>query len=77
LPWTSLTCDAVGTVERIERVPRFTEVTLRARLQIPDGTDPEKARRVLEKAEHSCVISNSLNVPVHLLADVLIERTAA
>ena len=77
LSWTSLRCEAVGTVERVERVTRFTEVTVHARLQIPDGTDQEKARRVLEKAEQSCLISNSLKVPVHLLADVDVHRTAA
>lgn len=77
LPWTSLRCDAVGIVDRIERVTRFTEITLRARLQVLDGTDQEKARRVLERAEHSCLISNSLNVPVHLEADILMTRTAA
>ena len=77
LPWASLRCEAVGTVERVERVTRFTEVTLRARLEIPDAADQEKARRVLEKAEQSCVISNSLKAPVHLQADVDVQRTAA
>jgi organic hydroperoxide reductase OsmC/OhrA len=73
-PWRT---EAVGTVERIERVTRFTEVTLRAHLRIPDATDQEKARRVLDKAEHSCLISNSLKVPVHLQADVDVQQTAA
>jgi len=77
VPWTSLRCDAVGTVDRIERVTRFSEIILRARLQVPDGTDQEKARRVLEKAERSCLISNSLSVPVHLEADIHMARTAA
>jgi len=77
LSWNSLWCEAVGTVERIERVTRFTELTLRARLEVPDATDQEKARRVLEKAEQSCLISNSLKVPVHLQADVDVQRTAA
>ena len=77
LPWTSLTCEAVGTVERIERVTRFTELTVRARLQIPDGTDEAKARGLFEKAEQTCLISNSLKAPVHLQAEVHITRTAA
>jgi peroxiredoxin-like protein len=77
LPWTSLTCEAVGTVERVERVTRFTEVTVRAALQVPDGTDETKARRVLEKTEQSCLISNSLRAAVHLVAEVRTVRTAA
>jgi peroxiredoxin-like protein len=77
MTWTSLACDAVGTVERIERVTSFTEITVRARLQIPDGADEAKARRLLEKAEQSCLISNSLKATVHLLAEVQMARTAA
>lgn len=77
LPWTSLTCEAVGTVERIERITRFTEITVQARLQVPEGTDEAKAGRLLEKTEQSCPISNSLKAPVHLQAEVRIERTAA
>jgi peroxiredoxin-like protein len=77
LPWTALTCEAVGTVERVERVTRFTEVRVRARLQIPGGTNQEKARRLLERTEQSCLISNSLKAPVYLEAEVDIEQTAA
>jgi organic hydroperoxide reductase OsmC/OhrA len=47
------------------------------RLQVPAGTDEAKARRLLEKAEQSCLISNSLKAPVHLQAEVHMERTAA
>src|SRR5437867_2875926 len=49
LAWTSLSCEAVGTLDRVDHVTRFTEVTVRARLEIPDGTDEAKARRLLEK----------------------------
>ena len=55
---------------RIDRVTRFTEVTVRASLQVPDGTNEVKARRLLEKAEQSCLFSNSLKATVHLEAEV-------
>jgi peroxiredoxin-like protein len=77
LPWTSLRCEAAGTLDRVDRVTRFTEITVRARLQVPGGTDEAKARRLLEKTEQSCLISNSLNAAVHLEAEVQTERTAA
>ena len=76
-PWMSLSCEAVGSLDRVERVTRFTEVTVHARLQIADGADEAKARRLLEKAEQSCLISNSLKATVHLQAEVQMERTAA
>lgn len=66
LPWTAIRCEAEGVLDRVERVTRFTGVTLHAFLTVPDGTDIDKARRVLEKAERGCLVSNSLACPVHL-----------
>lgn len=68
LEWSSLECDAEGVLERVEGKLRFTAVSLRARLDVPAGTDAERARRLLEKAERSCLISNSLLAQVHLEA---------
>lgn len=65
--WTSLECDVTGTLDRIERTTRFVAFDVRARLQVPHGTDPDRARQVLEKAERSCLISNSLNAAIHLI----------
>lgn len=77
LTWISLTCDAVGVVERVERVTRFSAITVHVRLLIADGRDEDKARRLVEKAEQSCLVTNSLKVPVHVQSEVRIERTAA
>lgn len=72
LAWTSLECDATGTLDRVERITRFTAVTVAAHLSVPEGSDPEKARRVLEKAESACLITSSMNAEVHLEADVTV-----
>ena len=77
LPWTSLACDVVGTLDRVDNVTRFTEFHLRARLQVPDGTTEAQAQRVIEKAEQTCLVANSLNAIVHLERTVEVERTAA
>jgi len=65
--WTSLECDVTGTLDRIERTTRFVAFEVRARLRVPAGTDPDRARHLLEKAERGCLISNSLNGPIHLI----------
>jgi peroxiredoxin-like protein len=70
LSWTSLQCDATGTLDRVDRVTQFTHLHVHAHLTVPAGTDPAHARRALEKAERSCPISNSLKAAVHLEADV-------
>jgi peroxiredoxin-like protein len=60
LSWTALRCAAEGQLDRVEGVTRFTQIALRAQLTVPPGTDAEKARRLLEKAEKACLITNSL-----------------
>jgi organic hydroperoxide reductase OsmC/OhrA len=70
IAWTSLRCDVTGTLDRVDRAAQFTQFELRARLTVPDGADAEPARRTLEKAERTCLISNSLKGSVHLLASI-------
>lgn len=73
LPWTSLDCDVTGTLDRVEKVTRFTAFEIRARLVVPDGTDAERALRVLEKSERACLITNSLNAEVTLVPSIEVE----
>jgi organic hydroperoxide reductase OsmC/OhrA len=71
--WTSLECNVTGTLDRIERTTRFVEFEVRARLHVPSGTDPDRARQMLEKAERSCLISNSLSAAIHLIPMIEVE----
>ena len=68
--WASLECDVTGTLDRIERTTRFVAFDVRACLRVPHGTDPDRARQVLEKAERSCLISNSLSAAIHLIPEI-------
>lgn len=72
--WTTLTCNVEGTLDRVDSVTRFTEVSVHAALDAPAGSDERMAKRLLEKAERSCLITNSLNSDVHLQANVSIAR---
>jgi organic hydroperoxide reductase OsmC/OhrA len=75
LPWTSLQCHVTGTLDRIDRVTQFTSFEILAHIQVPAGTDPDHARRALDKAERGCLISNSLKGAIHLVPaiDVVVE----
>jgi organic hydroperoxide reductase OsmC/OhrA len=77
LTWTALRCVGDGTLERVGNALQFTRIDLDARLQIAAGTDPLLARRVLEKAERGCLISNSLKAVVHLDIDLDIVDVSA
>ena len=71
LDWTSLTCTAEGTLEKIEKFNQFTMFTVKARLTVPAGTNETKARTILEKAEKYCLVTNSMKAESHLEAEVL------
>ena len=60
LDWTGLECRVEGKLDRVEGRTFFTALTVHASLEVPAGTDQERATKLLEKAEHVCLISNSL-----------------
>ena len=60
LEWAGLACTVDGKLERAEGVTRFTGFATRARLTVPGGTDMSLAKALLDKAEHKCLVANSL-----------------
>jgi hypothetical protein len=77
LPWASLRVDVAGTLDRIDRVTRFTGFDVRARLLVPAGTPVDRADAALLKAEQNCLIAHSLFATVHLHADVVVDHASA
>ncbi|MCC5870475.1 MAG: OsmC family protein [Gammaproteobacteria bacterium] len=69
--YASIECDVEGVLDRVERTMKFTAFTVRARLSVPAGADEARAHKLLEKAEQSCLITNSLSCETHLEAEVL------
>lgn len=72
MDWVSLSCDVDGILDRVGNVTQFTEFRLRAVLDVPKENDEQKAMRLLEKSERSCLITNSLKSETHLDAEVRI-----
>jgi peroxiredoxin-like protein len=64
--WLSLTCAVEGRLDRDDGTLRFTDFLLRPTLKVPAGSDRDRAIRLLEKAERSCLIANSLLSAVRL-----------
>jgi len=58
--WLRVACRVEGVLERIGGVTQFSRYTTRATLTVPPGADEATARALLEKAEHGCLIANSL-----------------
>jgi organic hydroperoxide reductase OsmC/OhrA len=76
MEWVSLTCDVVGDLDRVEKVTQFVKFNVRATLVVPETTDEGKALRLLDKAERSCLITNSLIADSHLEAEVRVSGLA-
>ena len=71
LDWRGLDARIEGTLDRVERVSRFTDYELHATLTVAASTDRAKAQQLLEKAEHGCLISSSLNAKVRLVTTIV------
>jgi len=69
--WRDLNCSAEGVLDRVEGAIRFSDLHIRARLVVQEGADEGRARRLLEKAEKGCLVSNSLLAKKHLETEVV------
>jgi organic hydroperoxide reductase OsmC/OhrA len=58
--WLQLECRTEGVLERIGQNSQFTRFTTFTKLTVAAGSDVAKARELLERAEHGCLIANSL-----------------
>ena len=73
-PWSRLESRTEGTLDRVEGKMRFTRFDTHAKLQVPLGSDVERARKLLEKAEQACLVSNSLSSERHLTEPRFLDR---
>jgi organic hydroperoxide reductase OsmC/OhrA len=69
--WLTLQCRVEGTLERSDGQSQFTRFATHATLSVPAGSDAVKARALLERAEHGCLIANSLRATRTLEVDLL------
>jgi len=68
--WSSLECDVDGILDRLDRTTLFTVFNVHAVLHVPEGTKVDLAQRLLEKAEHLCLITASLKSEIVLTTDI-------
>lgn len=77
LEWVELRCEGEGELDRADHKTRFTGVSLRAFLTVAPDTSAERATHLLQKAEASCLITNSLACPVKLEPHVVLGAEEA
>lgn len=67
----SLDVEAEGVIEKDETGWRFSRIVLRPRLKIAQNDrDRERAKRLLEKSEKTCLVTRSLAFPIALEPEI-------
>ena len=77
MEWISLSCDAVGDLDKVGKATQFTSFRLKVRLEVPEGIREGKAEGLLEKAEKHCLITNSMKAESTLDYEVIVRELAA
>ena len=70
----SLDLQVEGVLSKEEAGWRFAQINLRPRLKIAQEKDRERASRLLEKAEKTCLIIRSTNSKVILEPELIVEE---
>jgi organic hydroperoxide reductase OsmC/OhrA len=71
IAWSDLGCRVEGVLERADGISKFTRYTTYATLKVAPGSDVTKARSMLQRSEHLCLVANSLQGTRTLVAEVL------
>ena len=77
LEMVALEASVEGVLEKAEGGFRFTKFFLRPNLTIAREDDRALAMRLLQKAEHACLISRSLNGQVEMVTKIELEEPVA
>lgn len=70
LEYVSFSCDAEGILDKIDGKYQIPEIIIKANLVIKDAARKDRAERILNKSEASCLITNSIKTKVHLVNEI-------
>ena len=68
---TSYNSDAEGKVEKTKNGLRFTNVQVKAKIGLANLNQVEKIEEIAKLADQYCLVSGSLNCPVHYEVEVI------
>ena len=72
LEFVHFLCKSKGKLEQVDGKFVMSEIILEPIVTIKDEKDRERAERVLQKSEAACLISNSINSKVTMIATIKI-----
>src|SRR5262245_284897 len=71
IAWLRLQVEVSGTLERSAATLQFTNFVTRAVLTVPETADVTACERALARAEHGCLVANSLSAVRELKMEVV------
>lgn len=74
---THFDCNAIGQIDLLDGMYRFTHINLYPKVYIPDESLREKASLTLRKTQKNCLVGNSLNISIIYHGEVLIRHQDA
>lgn len=72
LEFISFKSTAIGKLDKVEGKFQMTEIILKPVLEISDENNAERAKRIIEKSEKACLISNSIKTKIILEPEIVI-----
>lgn len=72
LKFISFKSTAIGKLDKVEGKFQMTEIILKPVLEITDENNAERAKRIIEKSEEACLISNSIKTKITLESEIVI-----
>jgi len=69
--WLSIVCESSGELNKVDKKTKFTSLVSKARLVVPLGANPEVGDKLLNKAEQTCFISNSLSCKTRIECEII------
>tara|TARA_R110002110_G_scaffold153347_4_gene346677 strand:- start:618 stop:1058 length:441 start_codon:yes stop_codon:yes gene_type:complete len=76
LDYDGVRCEVSGVLDKLDSGTCFTHINIVASATIPNGADADKAKKLLEKAESNCLITNSLKAEVSFEAEVEVANAS-
>ena len=73
LAFISFESSAIGAIERVAGKFTVTEIVLKPTLVLASAQKESKAKRVLERSEKACAISNSASTKITIEPNIIIQ----
>lgn len=75
LEFTSFKSKAIGKLEKVDNKYQISEITLKPEIVINFEKDIDRAKRIIEKSEANCLISNSMKSKIILEPTIIVKES--